>query len=162
MADHRGDLFFEIKRLILGSSSGKALGHCGPRAFVLENVGGLISHGKGAKRLSKLHAGALRVIGPTMQHLEEELEAMTDYRILWKELDSSWFASPQIRKRVFIVGVHKDIASSLDPFPFPVGTEPSCTIRSILEMDDYPGLALNERQDSNIRKDMLQRKKTFI
>ena len=151
--DERGGLFFEIKRMIQGSRIRAVSGHIGPKAFLLENVSGLATNGSGGQGLSQLHAGQQRKIGSTMLRLERELRAMKNYDIAWKEVVSSDFGSPQVRRRVFILGIHRDYQRSAASL-FPVGSEHRNTIRSIVEGTKIPGTELNDNQHRNISKDI--------
>lgn len=87
------DLFFEFTRL---------LGGIKPRAFVAENVSGLV---KGASKgyFIKIH-----------RTLVEQ-----GYRVEARMLDAQWLGVPQRRARVIFVGVREDLG--LDPvFPDPL------------------------------------------
>ncbi len=151
--DERGGLFFEIKRLIMGSRSRRIKGHVGPRAFLLENVAGIVTNGGPSGGVSELNAGGAKNIGKTMLRLEHELKGMRDYDVAWAEIVSSDFGSPQVRRRVFILGIHRDLgvrASTL----FPKGSAHRNPIRTVLEGELLPGTELNEGQRRNILKDM--------
>lgn len=151
--DERGGLFFEIKRLIIGSRTRRAKGHIGPKAFVLENVAGIATNGGSSGGVSALHVGGARNIGTTMGRLEDELSAMRDYDVAWAEVVSSDFGSPQVRRRVFIVGVHRDIGVRAATL-FPSGSEHRNPIRTVLEGEAPPDTELNAGQRRNILKDM--------
>lgn len=151
--DERGGLFFEIKRLIHGSRTRAAKGHIGPRAFLLENVAGLATNGARDAGISQLHADMPRKIGGTMVRLERELKSMKDYDVAWKEVVSSDFGSPQVRRRVFILGIHRDFAVSASSL-FPIGSSHRNPIRSIIEKRIVPGTELNDNQRRNILKDI--------
>ena len=151
--DERGGLFFEIKRMILGARTRKSKGHIGPKAFLLENVAGLATNGSDKPGLSQLHAGTIRRIGSTMVRLERELLSMKDYDVAWKEVVSSDFGSPQVRRRVFILGIHRDFGVSAATI-FPSGSAHRNSIRSIVEGRVIPGTDLNENQRRNILKDI--------
>lgn len=151
--DERGGLFFEIKRMILGARTRKSKGHIGPKAFLLENVAGLATNGSDKPGLSQLHAGTIRRIGSTMVRLERELLSMKDYDVAWKEVVSSDFGSPQVRRRVFILGIHRDFGVSAATL-FPSGSAHRNSIRSIVEGRVIPGTDLNENQRRNILKDI--------
>ena len=153
LEDERGGLFFEIKRLIQGSKTRAEGWHSGPKAFLLENVAGLATNGASDPGLSQLHAGPQRKIGSTMVRLEQELQAMRDYDVAWKELVSSDFGSPQVRRRVFILGIHRDFGISAADL-FPAGSAHRNAIRSIVEGIEIPGTELNRNQFRNISKDM--------
>lgn len=81
------DLFFEFVRLLRGLK---------PRAFIAENVSGLV---KGtAKGYFKLIMAALRESG---------------YRVACRVLDAQWLGVPQARQRVIFIGLRDDLG--LDP-----------------------------------------------
>lgn len=90
--DTRGTLFFDILRIIK---------HHNPRAFILENVEGLIKHdlqNKGDQ------------IGKTLSIILKSLRSL-GYNVDWELLNSLDFGTPQSRKRVFIVGSKKSSVS---------------------------------------------------
>ena len=64
-----------------------------PRAFLLENVYGLIYKGKD-EGLRHLVDGIARING----------HAGTSYRVSWKLLNAAHFGVPQMRERVFLIG----------------------------------------------------------
>lgn len=87
------DLFFEFTRL---------LGGIKPRAFVAENVSGLVK-GSAKGYFIRIH---------------KELEAQ-GYRVQARMLDAQWLGVPQRRQRVIFVGVRRGLR--LDPvFPDPL------------------------------------------
>ena len=82
-SDTRGTLFFEIERILRDRmQENKPV-----KAFLLENVDGLVSHDNG---------NTLRVI-------IDKLESL-GYKVSWKVLDSQYFGLAQSRKRIYIVG----------------------------------------------------------
>lgn len=81
--DPRGALIFQVIRIING---------CQPKAFLLENVKGLLSYNN----------------GKTFSEIEKQLKSC-GYEVYYQVLEAKDFGVPQIRKRVFIVGVRKDI-----------------------------------------------------
>lgn len=86
------DLFFEFARILSGVR---------PRAFVAENVSGLVK-------------------GVSKGYFKEILRALrgTGYRVEARLLDASWLGVPQTRQRVIFVGLRDDLG--LDPaFPSP-------------------------------------------
>lgn len=98
------DLFWEFARLVKQTA---------PRAFVAENVSGLV---KGvAREYCNLILGLLSSQG---------------YRVSMKLLDAAWLGVPQRRQRVFFIGFREDL--NIDPvFPRPLrGPEP--TLRDAL------------------------------
>lgn len=84
-ADTRGSLFFEIHRILEAKK---------PKAFILENVEGLVLH----DRVSKGDK-----IGRTLSVIITQLEAL-GYKVSWQVLNAAKFGSPQSRKRVYILG----------------------------------------------------------
>lgn len=104
------DLFYEFSRLLDGVR---------PRAFVAENVSGLV---KGVSKgyFKRIHAA-----------LEE-----CGYAVQARMLDAQWLGVPQRRQRVIFVGVRNDLG--VDPvFPDPLPYRYS--IRDALEGIDTPG-----------------------
>jgi DNA (cytosine-5)-methyltransferase 1 len=87
------DLFFEYARLV---------GELRPRAFVAENVAGLVV-GKAKGYFLQIRA-ALRAHG---------------YEVRSATMDSQWLGVPQARRRVFFVGVREDVAGEFE-FPSPL------------------------------------------
>lgn len=82
--DMRGTLFFEAVRIAKEKR---------PKALLLENVKGLVSHAKGDTISVMLHA--LNDIG---------------YVVDMKILNSKFFGVPQNRERIFIVAIREDLA----------------------------------------------------
>lgn len=77
--DTRGTLFFEVERVLRERM---------PKAFLLENVRGLVSHDKGR---------TFKTIITTLENL--------GYGVRWLLLNSSKFGVPQNRVRLYIVGL---------------------------------------------------------
>lgn len=93
--DTRGTLFFEIARI---------LEYHQPKAFLLENVKGLIGHDK----------------GQTIKKMLEVLNEHLGYETYVKVLNSMTHSNiPQNRERVFIVGFNKNKIKQFDKFNFP-------------------------------------------
>lgn len=84
--DLRGTLFFQVARVLKDKK---------PKAFILENVAGLVDHD---------HGETLRVILKTLKNL--------NYGVKYEVLSSDDFGLAQRRKRIYIVGVYG--ASDLD------------------------------------------------
>lgn len=110
--DDRGRLFFEICRLLKFHQ---------PKAFIAENVKGLLSANKGQ---------AFDLIVSEFQKC--------GYFVTTKLLNSSDFGIPQKRERVFIVGFKDE--SSFQKFSFPEVTTPErkekMTLRSVVREVD--------------------------
>lgn len=107
--DTRGTLFFEIERILREKR---------PKAFLLENVKQLKGHDKG---------NTFRVI---MNHLMD-----LDYHVEAKILRASDFGVPQIRERIYIIGIDKKKYRIPDDyfFPFPKPTGQKARLGDILE-----------------------------
>jgi DNA (cytosine-5)-methyltransferase 1 len=105
--DARGTLFFDVARIIEDRK---------PRAFILENVKGLVMH-RGGRTLTRI-----------VDILKHDLGyKSTQYRVL-NSLD---FGVPQHRERIYIVGFRDGGGG----FKFPEPTDPSKRIRDIVESD---------------------------
>lgn len=85
-ADTRGTLFFDVERIIIAKN---------PKGFILENVEGLVNHDG----------------GNTLKVILDNLDA-ANYWVSYKILNSKNFGVPQERKRIYIVGIRKDISCS--------------------------------------------------
>ena len=79
----QGTLFFDIVRILKEKR---------PKAFLLENVPGLITHDK----------------GKTLKQVLETLDRELDYEISTNILNASNFGVPQNRKRIYIVGFDRN------------------------------------------------------
>lgn len=89
----RGNLFYCISEILEAKK---------PRAFILENVRGLVNHDD----------------GNTFKVIKEELESQ-GYIIYYKVLKASEFGRPQHRPRIFIVGFNKNKVDTTQAFEFP-------------------------------------------
>ena len=89
--DRRGQLFFEIIRILKAKQ---------PKAFILENVRGLLSHDKG------------KTFATIISMLQE-----AGYFVHYKVLKACEYGVPQFRPRVFIVGLKQNVRFA---FPKPV------------------------------------------
>lgn len=104
-ADTRGTLFFDVQRIIIAKK---------PKGFILENVEGLVNHDG----------------GNTLQVILGNLNA-ANYWVSYAVLNSVDFGVPQERKRIYIIGINKELADepiSLDGFP-----QKKATLKKILE-----------------------------
>jgi DNA (cytosine-5)-methyltransferase 1 len=102
---NNGDLFFEVARL---------LKVCRPALFVLENVKKLITHDGGR----------------TMQTMVETLQSI-GYHVTFRLLNALDYGLPQLRQRVFIVGmVDKAV---FDRFRWPDTYRERATLESLLD-----------------------------
>ena len=107
-----------------------------PKAFVFENVQGLLSHNN----------------GKTFKELLKMFDTV-GYKIEARLLDFSDYGIPQKRKRVIIIGVRKDIDISpeyLFPNPLTTNNDEKITVKDAIE--DLQTVPLDEKsyyQNSN-------------
>ena len=93
LEDTRGTLFYDYARLISETS---------PKVFIYENVKGLLTHDK--KRTWKI--------------MKEVFESL-DYKIHYQVLNAKDYGLPQLRNRIFVVGIRNDISSRMAEYEFP-------------------------------------------
>ena len=141
LSDPRGQFYFKIVEFIKKYDA---------KSFILENVSGIRTNG-GGRYQSEL-ATTPQLVGKSMKSLEDNLKKLKDFHIQWQEIDSSQLGSPQVRKRVYIVGVHKDLTDHLtlrfknySPNPF----------ISIIDEVEIESLELSENQEANLRSFMI-------
>ena len=102
----RGTLFHEIMRIVRESR---------PKIIFLENVPNLLSHDEG---------NTYKII---KQSIEQE-----GYDFSSSILSPHTFGTPQIRKRLYIVAIRKDLRKK-KVFKFPIGSNKRTNVRSILD-----------------------------
>ncbi len=141
LSDPRGQFYFKIAEIIKKYDA---------KSFILENVSGIRTNG-GGKYQSEL-SNTPQTIGKSMKVLEDELKKLKNYHIQWQEIDSSQLGSPQVRKRVYIVGVHKDFTKDFDLQLKPYAPNPFI---SVVDDQIIESLELSENQDTNIRSFMI-------
>ncbi len=95
-SDPRGILIFQVFRILRDKQ---------PKAFILENVRGLISHDG----------------GKTYEFIVAELNKC-GYNVSCKILEAKNYGLPQIRKRLFFVGIRKDFEVQFE-FPQPIACD---------------------------------------
>lgn len=92
--DKRGQLIFHIARILEDTQ---------PKCFLLENVKGLVTHDK----------------GKTIKIIIEELNRV-GYDVTYKVLTSLDHGVPQMRQRVYFVGIRKDLNLNIESFSWPM------------------------------------------
>jgi DNA (cytosine-5)-methyltransferase 1 len=148
LKDPRGRFYNRIEEIIK---------HFNSKSFILENVPGMTKNGSGRIYPSRL-ADEPQLIGSTMKTLEDKLSSLRDYHVRWFEVDSSHLGSPQVRKRVYIVGVRRDLCDvgqlTYQSF-FPVEFLQH-NFASIVDpaADNDPDLELSPNQARNVRSFM--------
>jgi DNA (cytosine-5)-methyltransferase 1 len=141
LSDPRGQFYFKIEEIIKKFNT---------KSFILENVSGIRTNG-GGKYKSEL-AFNPQQIGKTMHFLEQNLKGLRNYSVKWVEIDSSSLGSPQVRKRVYIIGVHKDFTEELD---LEFHEYKKHAFIDIAEEIKIENLELSENQETNLRSFMV-------
>ena len=78
------------------------------KTFILENVPGMRTNGGSAGK--SRYAFTEQEIGNSMKRMEEKFDELKKkYHIKWLEINSSDIGSPQVRKRLYFIGVHRDL-----------------------------------------------------
>ena len=121
----QGTLFFYIAEIIKEKQ---------PKAFILENVTGLLTHDEG------------RTYETIMDVLQNEL----NYKVFPKVLNSADFGVPQERKRLYFVGFRSDIDSS--KYKIPEGSGKKVGIGQFVEKDAHGPCISEHLQKSYIYK----------
>lgn len=85
--DNRGGLIFRVQEIV---------NYHNPKVLILENVAGLATHNK----------------GKTLQDILSLFEK--DYNLTYKILKCSNYGIPQMRKRLFIIGISKTTSGNVD------------------------------------------------
>jgi DNA-cytosine methyltransferase len=144
LKDPRGNFYARIETMI---------NHFSAKSFILENVPGITSNGGGS--FDPIFAPGEKPVGRTMNILEKRLKKLSSYHIQWLTLDSSNFGSPQVRKRVYIIGIRNDIADEIS-LSFPTFSKNNFISIADNRSKEYciPELELTETQESNIRSFM--------
>ncbi|MCP4649615.1 MAG: DNA cytosine methyltransferase [PVC group bacterium] len=93
LKDHRGALIYNVFRILNVKK---------PKVFILENVKGLEKHNK----------------GETLSYIKKRL-VKCGYKTKYKVLSATDYGLPQIRRRLFIVGIRKDLQIDFE-FPEPI------------------------------------------
>ena len=116
----QGTLFYDVARIIA---------HHKPKAFLLENVSGLVTHDK----------------GNTLATIIETLEEL-NYSVSYQILDSADFGVPQKRQRIYIVGFNKGKIRNAD-FVFPRPRKTRVGIGKFVE-NGHPELSISKHLQS--------------
>lgn len=120
-ADTRGTLFRDIADI---------LRHKQPKAFVLENVKGLIGHDKGRTLATILNTLESKAIGYSLPHIVGPKGRLQRG---WFTLNALDFGLPQSRERIFIVGFKSPKAAARFHPPVPSARRKRKKLIDILE-----------------------------
>jgi DNA (cytosine-5)-methyltransferase 1 len=93
MKDRRGQIIFGLIDIMVAKNL---------KYFILENVKGLLNHGTGE---------SIKII---LESLDE-----AGYKVFWKLVNSLDYGVPQMRERIYFVGIRKDLIKKDVPFNFP-------------------------------------------
>lgn len=93
MQDRRGQIIFGLIDIMKAKNL---------KYFILENVKGLLNHGTGE---------SMKII---LDALDE-----AGYKVFWKLVTSLDYGVPQMRERIYFVGIRKDLVKDDTPFNFP-------------------------------------------
>lgn len=105
--DTRGTLFFDIARILSDKK---------PKAFILENVKGLVNHDKG------------RTLEIILETLRDDLKYFVPDPIV---LNAKNYGVPQNRERIIIVGFRKDV--NINSFSYPRSLNKNPMVKDIIE-----------------------------
>jgi len=108
-ADKRGQIIYYLVDILRAKKT---------PYFILENVKGLLTHDKG--RTLKLILAILEEAG---------------YKVFYEVLNSLNYGVPQMRERVYFVGIRKDIAKK-NTFKWPVQQETPCISKYLIANDN--------------------------
>lgn len=105
----RGTLFYEYARIVK---------ECQPKVFIYENVTGMLNHDGGH---------TWKVISSVFDELE--------YQWTYWVLNAKDYGIPQNRRRIFVVGFHKDYASFFSKLMEPSQVELNFKVEDLLDED---------------------------
>ena len=97
MKDDRGQIIFHLIDIMKGKNL---------KYFILENVKGLLNHRTGESM--KIILNVLNEAG---------------YKVFWKLTSSLYHGVPQMRERIYFVGIRKDLVKNENAFDFPQTVE---------------------------------------
>ncbi|ELS33218.1 MULTISPECIES: DNA cytosine methyltransferase [Pseudanabaena] len=103
----QGTLFYNVVKILKEKK---------PKAFILENVEGLVTHDGGKTLSIILETLSISVNGQYLFLCQPEIR----YHVFWSILDAKDYGVPQVRKRIFIVGISEDISTDIPDFRFPI------------------------------------------
>jgi DNA (cytosine-5)-methyltransferase 1 len=124
--DTRGTLFFDVSRILKEKK---------PKAFILENVKGLVNHDKGK---------TLKVILETLKEL--------GYSYQYKVLNSSDYGIPQSRERWYCVGFRNGLNISAEDFRFPEKLTHTINLSDIITQNTNPKYKITPTSSLNLKK----------
>ncbi|MBU1667018.1 DNA cytosine methyltransferase [bacterium] len=127
--DTRGTLFFDIERILKTKQ---------PKAFILENVKGLVNHSK----------------GQTLEVILETLTKKLNYKVFYDVLNSKNYGLPQNRERIYILGFKNHSVE----FEFPKPITNTMDLSTVLDTK-LEGTEISEIAKFNIETHLKQHRK---
>ncbi|OQC45104.1 MAG: Modification methylase HhaI [Bacteroidetes bacterium ADurb.Bin028] len=124
--DTRGTLFFDVARILKEKK---------PKAFILENVRGLVNHDGGK---------TLEVILSTLKEI--------GYSYKYAILNAKDYNVPQNRERWYCIGVRSDLGLDIEKFSFPEKKELTNVLSKIIETCEDKEYQVSDRCWENIEK----------
>jgi DNA (cytosine-5)-methyltransferase 1 len=135
----QGTLFYDVVKILKEKKT---------KAFILENVEGLVSHDGGKTLNIILDTLSVSTNGQYLFLSNPDVR----YHIFWRILDAKDYGLPQIRKRIFIVGISEDISMDIPDFKFPLPFPYKEFIGSYVE-ENVSGYSISKHlQDSYLFK----------
>src|SRR3989338_9769103 len=119
MSDERGQIIFSLIQIMLAKNL---------KYFILENVKGLTNHNS----------------GNSMKVIIEELDK-AGYKVFYQVLNSVDYGVPQMRERIYFVGIRKDLIPEDFDFYFP-DRQPRADVKDYLI--DSKELEFNDKKES--------------
>ena len=116
----QGTLFYDVVKILKEKK---------PKAFILENVEGLVTHDSGKTLSIILETLSVSVNGQYLFLCKPDVR----YHVFWCVLDAKDYGVPQIRKRIFIVGISENISADIPNFSFPASIPNKKFIGSYVE-----------------------------
>ena len=117
MCDHRGQIIFGLIKIMKAKNL---------KYFILENVKGLLNHGTGESM--KIILNALDEAG---------------YKVFSKLISSLDYGVPQMRERIYFVGIRKDLIKNNKDFEYPKTTNTPDLKNYLIDTDE---LEIDERK----------------
>lgn len=117
MKDNRGQIIFGLINIMKAKNL---------KYFILENVKGLLNHGT----------------GESMKIILNELDK-AGYKVFWKLTSSLYHGVPQMRERIYFVGIRKDLVKDENVFKFPQAVKTPELKNYLIDTDE---LEFNEKK----------------
>jgi DNA (cytosine-5)-methyltransferase 1 len=135
----QGTLFYDVVKILKEKK---------PKAFILENVEGLVTHDVGKTLKIILDTLSVSVNGQYLFFSQPDVR----YHVFWSILDAKEYGVPQVRKRIFIVGISEDISRDVPNFKFPSSIKNKEYIGSYVEENIIGYSISNHLQNSYLFK----------